>query len=157
MEKSGPIFWWLIGVTGGKFLSMITSATHPRWRLRPPSWIWSPLIFWPMPGSTGLICWWLEDGSFQWLLIQHGRYGSHLGFGFRRLSDERLSSGPIFGRLIGGHQSSPCSTSLKTLSSIHPQTMSQSGAYATPCVALVILRCYHATMYLQTFLDAYRL
>jgi hypothetical protein len=23
-------------------------------------------------------------------LIQHGRYGSHLGFGFRRLSDERL-------------------------------------------------------------------
>jgi hypothetical protein len=30
---------------------------------------------------------------FQWPappLIQHGRYGSHLGFGFRRLSHERL-------------------------------------------------------------------
>jgi hypothetical protein len=37
-------FWWLIGVTGGRFLSMIISANHPRWLLHPPSWIWSPLI-----------------------------------------------------------------------------------------------------------------
>jgi hypothetical protein len=37
-----------------------------------------------------------------------------------------------------GHQSSPCSTSPQTLSSIHPQTISQSRAYATPCVALVL-------------------
>jgi hypothetical protein len=27
---------WLIGVTTGKFLSMISSATHPRWQLRIP-------------------------------------------------------------------------------------------------------------------------
>jgi hypothetical protein len=30
---------------------------------------------------------WLEEGSFLWsapLLIQDGRYGTHLGFGFRR-------------------------------------------------------------------------
>jgi hypothetical protein len=36
---------------------------------------------------------WLEEGSFRWpvpLLIQHGHYGSHLGFAFRRLSDECL-------------------------------------------------------------------
>jgi hypothetical protein len=30
------------GVTGGRFLSMISSATHPRWS---PSWICFPLIF----------------------------------------------------------------------------------------------------------------
>jgi hypothetical protein len=34
-------------------------------------------------------------------LIEHGRYGSHLGFGFCCLSDERLSTGPIFWCLIG--------------------------------------------------------
>jgi hypothetical protein len=28
-----------LGVTGGTFISMISSATHPRWPLRPPSWI----------------------------------------------------------------------------------------------------------------------
>jgi hypothetical protein len=40
---------------------------------------------------------WLEEGSFRWSappLIQDGRYGCHLGFGFRRLQDKRL------GRLI---------------------------------------------------------
>jgi hypothetical protein len=29
----------LLGVTRGRFLSMINSATHPRW---PPSLIWFP-------------------------------------------------------------------------------------------------------------------
>jgi hypothetical protein len=36
---------------------------------------------------------WLEEGSFRWSappLIQDGHYGSHLGFGFRRLQDKRL-------------------------------------------------------------------
>jgi hypothetical protein len=36
---------------------------------------------------------WLEEGSFQWSappLIQYGRYGCHLGFGFRRLETKRL-------------------------------------------------------------------
>jgi hypothetical protein len=37
----------------------------------------------------------------------------------------------------GSSLSSPCSTSSQTLSSMHPQTTSHSGAYATPCVALV--------------------
>jgi hypothetical protein len=32
-----PIFLWLIGVTRRRFLSMITSATHPRWPLCPTS------------------------------------------------------------------------------------------------------------------------
>jgi hypothetical protein len=35
-----------LGVTGGKFLSMISSATHPRWLPCSSSWIWFPLIFW---------------------------------------------------------------------------------------------------------------
>jgi hypothetical protein len=61
-----------LGVTGGRFLSIISSAAHPRWPLRHPSWIWLPLIFWPTPGSTGLIfsvaCWgWLQEGSI-WLI-----------------------------------------------------------------------------------------
>jgi hypothetical protein len=49
------------------------------------------------------------------------------------------STGPIFWVALWGHHSSPCSTSYLILSSIHPQSTSHSGAYATPCVALVIL------------------
>jgi hypothetical protein len=29
--------WLIVGVTGGRFLSMISSTTYPRWPLRPPS------------------------------------------------------------------------------------------------------------------------
>jgi hypothetical protein len=38
-------------------------------------------------------CGWLQVGSFRWSalpLIQEGRYGRHLGFGFSRLDDKRL-------------------------------------------------------------------
>jgi hypothetical protein len=49
------------------------------------------------------------------------------------------STDPIFWWLIGGNQSSPCSTSPKTLSSIHPQTTSHSVTYATPWVVLLFL------------------
>jgi hypothetical protein len=38
-------------------------------------------------------CGWVEEDSFRWSappLIQDGRYGRHLGFGFRRLEDKRL-------------------------------------------------------------------
>jgi hypothetical protein len=54
-----------LGVTRGRFLSMISSAAHPRWPLRPPSWIWFPLIRRQMPGSINPIFLWLEEGSFQ--------------------------------------------------------------------------------------------
>jgi hypothetical protein len=49
-----------LGVTGGRFLPMISSATHPRWPLRPPSWISFPLI----RGQTP----WSIDPIFQWLI-----------------------------------------------------------------------------------------
>jgi hypothetical protein len=51
------------------------------------------LIFSPTPGSVDwsdfLVAHWgqLEKGSFRWPmppLIQHGLYGTHLGFGSRR-------------------------------------------------------------------------
>jgi hypothetical protein len=69
-----------------------------------------------MPGSTGLIFWWLIWGSwrkdpFDDRSCNMAATAAILDLGFRRLSDERLSTGPIFRCLIGGHQSSPCSTS----------------------------------------------
>jgi hypothetical protein len=83
-------------------LSMISSAANPTWPQRPPSWIWFPSI----RGQTPWVDWsdflwliggWLEEGYFRWTappLIKDGHDGRHLGFGFRRLSDERL------GRLV---------------------------------------------------------
>jgi hypothetical protein len=64
--------------------------------------IWFPSIIGQTPGSIDpiflwLVGGWLEEGSFRWSpppLIQDGRYGRHLRFGFRRLQDKRL------GRLI---------------------------------------------------------
>jgi hypothetical protein len=49
----------LLGVSRGRFLSMISSAAHPRWSLRPPSWIWFPSITGQTPGSVDLIFMWL--------------------------------------------------------------------------------------------------
>jgi hypothetical protein len=40
------------GVTRGRFLSMISAVTHPRW---PPTWIWIPSITGLSPGSIDLI------------------------------------------------------------------------------------------------------
>jgi hypothetical protein len=38
------LFCGLLGVTGGRFLSMISAAAHSRWQ---PSWIWFlPIIWW---------------------------------------------------------------------------------------------------------------
>jgi hypothetical protein len=31
--STGPIFLWLIGVTGGRFLSMTSTTSHSRWQL----------------------------------------------------------------------------------------------------------------------------
>jgi hypothetical protein len=51
-----PIFLCsLLGVTRERFLSMISSAAHPRWPLRPPSWIWFPSITGQTRGSVDLI------------------------------------------------------------------------------------------------------
>jgi hypothetical protein len=109
-----------LGVTGGRFLSMSSSATHPRWPLRLPFWIWLPLIFSPTPGSTRLIFWWLIAGNWRKIPFDDQRRRlsnmaattANLGFGSRRLSDERLRRMVrFFWWLIGGHQSSPCSTS----------------------------------------------
>jgi hypothetical protein len=85
---------------------------------------------------------WLEEGSFPWPtppLIQHGRYSSHLGFGFHQLPDECLRQ---LVRFFGG--------SLGIINLHHipllpkpylpcPQTTSQSGAYATRCVAIELI------------------
>jgi hypothetical protein len=98
-----PIFLWLIGGDyAERLLSMISSAAHPRWPLRLPSWILVSVDYrtnaWVNWSNFSVAHWgWLEEGFFRWsalLLIQDGRYGRHLGFGFRRLDDKRL------GRLI---------------------------------------------------------
>jgi hypothetical protein len=48
-----PIFLWLIGGDyRERFLSMISSAAHPRWALRSPSWILFPSI----RGSDSWLC-----------------------------------------------------------------------------------------------------
>jgi hypothetical protein len=52
-------FWGLLGVITGRFLSMISSAAHPRWPLPPPSWTWFLSIISQMPWSTGPIFLWL--------------------------------------------------------------------------------------------------
>jgi hypothetical protein len=44
---------------------MISSATHPRWPLRPPSWIWFPSITGQTPGSIDLIFLWLIGGDWR--------------------------------------------------------------------------------------------
>jgi hypothetical protein len=55
-------FSWLIGATGGRFLSMTSAAAHSTWLLRQRSWIWFPSIIWQTPASTGPIFWWLIGG-----------------------------------------------------------------------------------------------
>jgi hypothetical protein len=60
--STGLIFWWLIGVTEGRFLSMTSAAAHPTWSLQQPSWIWFPSIIWQTPVSTGPIFSWLIGG-----------------------------------------------------------------------------------------------
>jgi hypothetical protein len=82
-----------LGVTRVRFLSMISSAAHPRWPLRLPSWIWFPSIRGQMPGSIDpiflrLILGWLEEGSFRWSalpLIQNGRHLVDMSFKFALL------------------------------------------------------------------------
>jgi hypothetical protein len=52
------------GVTGGRFLLMISSTTHPRWPLRLPSWISFPSIRAQTPaGSIDAIFLWLIGGG----------------------------------------------------------------------------------------------
>jgi hypothetical protein len=60
-----PIFLCLIGVTRGRFPSMISAAAHPRWPLRPPSWIWFPSIRGQTPGSIDPISLWLIGGDYR--------------------------------------------------------------------------------------------
>jgi hypothetical protein len=56
-----------LGVTRGRFLSMISSAVHPRWPLRPPSWIWFPSFRGQTPVSI--------DPIFLWLFgVTRGRF-----------------------------------------------------------------------------------
>jgi hypothetical protein len=56
-------FYGLLGVPRGGFLSMISSAAHPRWPLRPPSWIWFPSFTEQTPGSVDPIFMWLIGGD----------------------------------------------------------------------------------------------
>jgi hypothetical protein len=60
------LIWFLcgsLGVTRGRFLSMISSDTHPWWPLRLPSWIWFPSITGQTPGSIDPIFLWLIGGG----------------------------------------------------------------------------------------------
>jgi hypothetical protein len=66
-----------VGVTRRRLLSMISSATHPRWPVRPPfgfglycfsskmAAIWFPSIRRQTPGSTSPIFWWLIGGDWR--------------------------------------------------------------------------------------------
>jgi hypothetical protein len=60
--------------------------------LVPINYLTNPWVNW---SNLFVAYWgWLEVGCCPWpvpLLIQDGHYGSHLWFGFRQLSDERLS------------------------------------------------------------------
>jgi hypothetical protein len=93
-------FSGLLGATGGRFLSMTSTAAHPTWPLRQPSCIWFPLIIWWTPASTG----------------------------------------PIFLCLIGviSLYHIPLLPKHYLPYTHRQQTASHLGAYATPCVALVI-------------------
>jgi hypothetical protein len=42
-------FWGLLGMTSGRFVSMISSAAHPTRPLRQPSWICFPSFIWRTP------------------------------------------------------------------------------------------------------------
>jgi hypothetical protein len=102
-------FCGLLGVTRGRFLSMISSAANPRWPLRPPSWIWFPSIRGQTPESTGPIFWWLIGGDWRKVpfddhppLIQDGRYRRHLGFGFHWFWPTPVSTCAIFWCLTWG-------------------------------------------------------
>jgi hypothetical protein len=53
----------LLGVTRGRFLSMISSATHPRCPLRLPSWIWFLSIRRQTPASIHPIFLWFIGGD----------------------------------------------------------------------------------------------
>jgi hypothetical protein len=57
-----PFFYGLLGVTWGRFISIISSATHPSWPLRSPSSIWLPSIRGHTPVSIDPIFLWLIRG-----------------------------------------------------------------------------------------------
>jgi hypothetical protein len=100
---------------------------------------------------------WLEEGSFRWPAARSSNMASMaaiLDFGFRRLSDERL----LWLGVINRHHIPLLPKPY--LPYIYPHTTSHSGAYATPCVALVgtyLVGCfkprpsYTATTYAHPF------
>jgi hypothetical protein len=53
-----------LGMTSGRFLSFISSTTHPT-RLPQPSWIWFPLFIWrtPVDWSVSLVPQWGPQSS----------------------------------------------------------------------------------------------
>jgi hypothetical protein len=94
--STGPICGWL-GVTGGRFLSMISAAAHSRRPLRQPSLIWFPSIISRTPESTGPIffCILLGVTAGRFLSMTsaaaHSTWLPRQPFGFRPLSDKHLS------------------------------------------------------------------
>jgi hypothetical protein len=101
------------GVNRGRFLSIVSSAAHPRWPLQPPSWISFPSIrgstsAWVNWSNFSVAHWgWLEEGSFQWSApplggTTHPRWSpSWIWFPLIR-GQAPGSIDPIFLRLIGG-------------------------------------------------------
>jgi hypothetical protein len=128
-----------MGVTGGRFLSMITSATHPRWPLCSPLWIWSPLIFWRMPWSTGLIFWWLIGGN--WRKVPFDDRSSNMAAILDLVTVDYLTNAcrrrSIFLVPRGSSIFNMFQFSLNLIVHTPTDKTSQSGAYATPCVALI--------------------
>jgi hypothetical protein len=101
----------LLGVTGGRFLSMISAAAHSRWPLWQPSWIWFPSIICQTPGLTGpdFFCGLLGVTGGRFLLLTsaaaHSTWPSHLPswISFPSIiSRTPESTDPIFWYLIGG-------------------------------------------------------
>jgi hypothetical protein len=58
-------FCGILRVNRGRFLSIISSAAHPRWPLRPPCWNWFRSIIWQIPRSTGPIFLWLIGSGWR--------------------------------------------------------------------------------------------
>jgi hypothetical protein len=95
-QSTGPIFWWLIWGEWRKVsfndqhCCSIKMATAPAiLDLVPINYLTNVCVNW----SDFLVAYWgwLEVGSCRWSVLPPIQDGSHLGFGSRPLSDERLS------------------------------------------------------------------
>jgi hypothetical protein len=125
------------------FLSMISSAAHPRWALRPPSLILFPLIFWPT-------VYWSD------FLVAHWSDWRKVPFDDQRCRSSNMATMAAILELVSVNYLTNACVDWSDFLVAHwgvinlhhipllpkpylpyTQTTSHSSAYATPCVALV--------------------